>query len=70
MALLHLDTSAPVKMYVDERSSGRMKDLALSDVGNRLAICAVTQVEFHAAINRRRREGDDEASRRPVRQPP
>ena len=64
MALLYLDTSAPVKIYVDERGSERMKELALSDVGNRLAVRSITQVEFHAAINGMRREGDldDEAT--------
>ena len=65
MALLYLDTSALVKIYVEERGSERMKELALSDIGNRLAVCSITQVEFHAAINRRRREGDldDEATK-------
>ena len=65
MALLYLETSAPVKIYVEERGSERMKELALSDVGNRPAVRSITQVEFHAAINRRRREGDldDEAAK-------
>ena len=65
MALLYLDTSAPVKIYVEERGSGRVKELALSDFGNRLAICSVAQVEFHSAIGRRRKGGDldDEAAK-------
>ena len=65
MALLYLDTSALVNIYVEERGSERMKELALSDVGNRLAICSVAQVEFLSAIDRKRREGDldDEAAK-------
>ena len=54
MALLYLDTSAPVKLYITERGSERMDELALSGA-NSLATRAVTQVEFHSAIDRRRR---------------
>ena len=57
MALLYLDTSALVKIYLDETGSERMRKLASPDEGNRLATCSITQVEFHAAIWRRRREG-------------
>ena len=58
MALLYLDTSALVKIYLDETGSERMRKLASPDEGNRLATCSITQVEFHAAIWRRRREGE------------
>ena len=58
MALLYLDTSALVKIYLDERGSERMSVLASPDAGHRLAICSITQVEFHAAIWRHRRMGD------------
>ena len=60
MALLYLDTSALVKIYVEERGSERVKELALSDVGNRLAICSVAQVEFHSAIGRKRNDKKDD----------
>ena len=54
MALLYLDTSALVKLYVSERGSERMAELAANDA-NPIATCAITQVEFHSAIDRRRR---------------
>ena len=60
MALLYLDTSALVKIYVEERGSERVKELALSDVDNRLAICSVAQVEFHSAIGRKRNDKKDD----------
>ena len=62
MALLYLDTSALVKLYLDELGSERVEELASEDSDNSVAICSITQVEFHAAIWRRRREGglDDE----------
>ena len=58
MALLYLDTSALVKLYVSERGSERMAELVFSDGGHSLAACAITQVEFHSAIVRRRGRGD------------
>ena len=58
MALLYVDTSALVKIYIDERGSEGMRELASSDVGHRLATCSLTQVEFHSAIWRRRRVGE------------
>ena len=58
MALLYLDSSALAKIYVRERGSELMTELASSDANYNLAICAITQVEFHSVISRRRREGD------------
>ena len=62
MALLYLDTSALVKLYLDEPGSERVEELASEDSDNIVAICSITQVEFHAAIWRRHRirELDDE----------
>ena len=62
MALLYLDTSALVKLYINEPGTELMKELASRGSGNSVAVCSITQVEFHAAIWRRRREGglDDE----------
>ena len=70
MALLYLDTSALVKLYLDEPGSERMEELASPEFGNRLAICSITQVEFHAAIWRRRRsrEFGDAAAKRAIEQ--
>ena len=66
MALLYLDTSALVKLYLTERGGERMDELASEDAGHGLATCAITQVEFHSAVDRRRRMDDldeDEAER-------
>ena len=62
MEFLYLDTSALVKIYINEPGTERMKELASPNAGNRLAVCSITQVEFHAAIWRRHRirELDDE----------
>ena len=60
MALLYLDTSALVKLYVDEPGSERMIELASEDADYDLAICSITQVEFHAAIWKRRRTGESD----------
>ena len=57
MALLYLDTSALVKLYITERGSERMMELASEDA-NSMATCAITQVEFHSAVDRRRRMDD------------
>ena len=58
MALLYLDTSALVKFYVSERGSERMAELGSEDADYFLATSAITQVEFHSAIDRQRRMGD------------
>ena len=62
MALLYLDTSALVKLYINEPGTERMKELASEGSDNSVAICSITQVELHAAIWRRHRirELDDE----------
>lgn len=58
MALLYMDTSALVKIYLDEPGSERMNGLASPDAEHRLAVCSITQVEFHSTIWRRRRAGE------------
>ena len=58
MALLYLDASALVKLYVDEPGSERMMELASEDADHDLAICSIAQVEFHAAIWKRLRTGE------------
>ena len=68
MALLYLDTSALVKLYLNEPGSERVEELASEDSDNSVAICSITQVEFHAAIWRRWRSGefDDAATERTI----
>lgn len=61
MALLYLDTSALVKIYVNELGSQRMRQLALPAASNEIAISGITPVEFHSAIRRRQRAGNFDA---------
>ena len=58
MALLYLDTSALVKLYVREPGSQRMLELASTAEAHQLTVCTLTQVEVHSAIRRRQRAGD------------
>jgi predicted nucleic acid-binding protein len=63
VATLFLDTSALVKLYVDETGTDSMLALAHPGAGNKLAILSITRVEFRAAIRRRAKLGDlDEAA--------
>jgi len=56
--LVFLDTSALVKLFVEERGSARVVDLAAVDGGNTVVLSAITSVELYAAIHRRERAGD------------
>jgi predicted nucleic acid-binding protein len=62
VALLYLDTSALVKLYVQEAGTARLLELTHPDVGHRLVILALSRIEFRAAIRRRSKLGaiDDE----------
>jgi uncharacterized protein len=54
LALYFLDTSALVKLYVQEIESERLVPLFETD-GNRFALSSLTQVEFRSAIRKRER---------------
>lgn len=58
MALLYLDTSALVKLYVQEQGTEKMLELAHPDAGNRLVILSLSRIEFRAAVRRRAKLGD------------
>lgn len=58
MALYYLETSALVKLYVREPGTDRIIQLASNATGNRLAVLAVSPIEFRSAIRRRERAGD------------
>jgi predicted nucleic acid-binding protein len=58
VAVLYLDTSALVKLYVTEDSTNRMLELAHPDAGHRLSILALAGIEVRAAVHRRARRGD------------
>lgn len=58
MAFYYLETSALVKLYVREPGTERVLALADRATENRLAILALTQVEFRSAVRRRERSGE------------
>jgi predicted nucleic acid-binding protein len=58
VALLYLDTSALVKLYVQEQGTEKMLGLAHPDSGNRLVILSLSRIEFRAAVRRRAKLGD------------
>lgn len=58
MAFYYLETSALVKLYVRESGTERVLALANRTTENRLAILALTQVEFRSAVRRRERNGE------------
>jgi predicted nucleic acid-binding protein len=58
VALLYLDTSALVKLYVQEIGTERMLELAHPDANHRLAIVSLARLEFRAAVRRRSKFGD------------
>ncbi|MGH9533039.1 MAG: type II toxin-antitoxin system VapC family toxin [Terriglobales bacterium] len=58
MGLYYLETSALVKLYVREPGTQVMLRLTDRAAGHRLALLAMTRVEFRSAVRRREREGD------------
>jgi predicted nucleic acid-binding protein len=58
LAFYYLETSALVKLYVRESGTERVLALANRTTENRLAILALTQVEFRSAVRRRERNGE------------
>ena len=58
MALYFLDTSALVKLYVQESGTDRLLLLVSNQPENRFAVSAISAVEARSAIRRRQRAGD------------
>jgi len=58
LAFYYLETSALVKLYVRESGTERVLALANRATENRLAVLALTQVEFRSAVRRRERNGE------------
>lgn len=58
MALYYLETSALVKLYIQEPGSERLLRLAARTSSHRFAVLVLARVEVHSAIRRRQREGD------------
>jgi len=62
LALYFLDTSALVKLYVQEQGTNQLLHLIGDHSENRFAILAISVVELRSAIRRRERAGDIEQS--------
>lgn len=58
MANVYLDTSALVKLYVEEEGTERVVGLTEGLDGGRAIILDITLIESRSAIRRREREGD------------
>lgn len=58
MALYYLDTSALVKLYVQEPGTDRLLRLTNDSDENRIIVLALSAVEVRSAIRRRQRAGD------------
>jgi uncharacterized protein len=58
----YLDTSALVKLYVQEPGTDRLLPLIRNQPENRFAVLTISIVEVRSAIRRRQRSGDIEAS--------
>jgi uncharacterized protein len=58
LGLYYLETSALVKLYVEEPGTRHLLQLAGSAAGNQLALLSLSQIEFRSAIRRRERAGE------------
>ncbi len=58
MAVYYFDTSALVKLYIEEAGSERVADLVRDPERDRFAVLEVSRVEFYSAVRRRERQGD------------
>jgi len=58
LAFYFLDTSALVKLYVQEPGTDRLLPLVNDQPKNRFAVLAISVVEVRSAIRRRQRAGD------------
>jgi len=60
LAFYFLDTSALVKLYIQELGTDRLLDVIDRHQGDRFAVLTIAQVEIRSAIRRRQRSGDIE----------
>jgi predicted nucleic acid-binding protein len=61
LAFYFLDTSALVKLYVQESGTDRLLPLVSAQPENRFAVLTISIVEIRSAIRRRQRAGDIDA---------
>ena len=62
MAFYYLDTSALVKLHVQEPGTDRLLPLVSAQPENRFAVLAISFVEVRSALRRRQRVGDIDAA--------
>jgi predicted nucleic acid-binding protein len=60
LAYYFVDSSALVKLYVQEPGTDRLLDLVEGHQGDRFAVLTISAVEIRSAIRRRQRSGDIE----------
>ena len=58
MAVYYFDTSALVKLYIEEPGTKRMLELTANPEEHTFALLELARVEFRAAVRRQQREGD------------
>ena len=58
MASVYLDTSALIKLYVQEDGTARVEALTVDRDDTRVIVLDITLVESRSAVRRREREGD------------
>ena len=58
MAVYYFDTSALVKLYIEEPGTERMLKLTADPEEHTFALLELARVEFRAVVRRRQREGD------------
>ena len=58
MASVYLDTSALLKLYIEEDGADRVTHIVEDAEDGQVVILDLTQVEARSAIRRREREGD------------
>lgn len=58
MTTYYLDTSALVKLYVQEPGTDRLLQLSNNSAENRMVVLALSPIEVRSAIRRRQRAGD------------
>jgi predicted nucleic acid-binding protein len=58
--MLYCDTSALIKLYIEEKSSGELKAAIIE--AEAVAVCRIAWAEAHAALSRRAREMPDDTA--------
>ncbi len=62
MASIYLDTSALVKLYIEEEGTARITTLTANRDDVQIVVLDITLIESRSAVRRRQREGDIEGA--------